>query len=167
MDRTRILFLALAFVLALPAAASAQLPYVPARLVDPALVEPPERIPPAPRGEYPEDWAACVSETRPSWPAAPAGIDPRGVDPALPNPLLGQRFFVDRMEPAYMQWARWKRAGRTAEADTIWRLAREPRFRWFWAWLLLLRNGRIVIGRMSNANACRNSSPELITWLSV
>ena len=30
-----------------------------------------------------------------------AGIDPRGVDPAAPNPLLGLRFFVDRMEPAY------------------------------------------------------------------
>ena len=92
---------------------------------------PPRAVPPAPRGEYPEDWAECVAETQPAWPTAPAGIDPRGVDPALPNPLLGQRFFLDRMEPAYMQWARWKRAGETAKANTIWKLAREPRFRWF------------------------------------
>jgi endoglucanase len=131
MSRTRILIASLACLLALPAAAGAQSPYPAGRLVDPALIDPPERVPPAPRGEYPEDWAACVSETRPAWPSAPLGIDPRGVDPALPNPLLGQRFFTDRMEPAYMQWARWKRAGKTAEADTIWRLAREPRFRWF------------------------------------
>jgi endoglucanase len=82
-------------------------------------------------GEYPEDWAKCVAETNPVWPAAPVGIDPRGVDPALPNPLLGQRYFVDRMEPAYLQWTRWKRAGQAGKADTIWKLAREPRFRWF------------------------------------
>ena len=131
MSRTRIVLVALAFVLALPAAAGAQIPYQAGRLVDPGLMDPPERVPPAPRGEYPEDWAACVSQTRPTWPSAPLGIDPRGVDPALPNPLLGQRFFTDRMEPAYMQWARWKRAGRTVDAETIWRLAREPRFRWF------------------------------------
>ena len=30
-----------------------------------------------------------------------------------------------------MQWVRWKRGGQTANADTIWRLARQPRFRWF------------------------------------
>ena len=53
------------------------------------------------------------------------------MDPASPNPLLGLRFFVDRMEPAYMHWASWKRSGEDAKANTIWRLAREPRFRWF------------------------------------
>jgi endoglucanase len=30
-----------------------------------------------------------------------------------------------------MQWAKWKRAGETDKANTIWKLAREPRFRWF------------------------------------
>ena len=53
------------------------------------------------------------------------------MDPAAPNPLLGQRFFLDRMEPAYMQWVKWKRAGETTKANMIWKLAREPRFRWF------------------------------------
>ena len=62
----------------------------------------------------------------------PAGIDPRGVDPVSPNPLLGLRFFVDRMEPAYGDWAQVQaHAARTGRANLIWRLAREPRFRWF------------------------------------
>jgi endoglucanase len=130
MRRLPTLVLAIAFALALPAVAVAQA-YVPGRLVNPALLNPPATIPPAPVGKYPEDWAKCVSATRPVWPTAPFGIDPRGVDPAAPNPLLGQRFFLDRMEPAYMQWVRWKRAGETTRANQIWKLAREPRFRWF------------------------------------
>jgi endoglucanase len=129
MRRFPIVFIASA-LLAFPAAAGAQF-YAPGRLVDPAMVEPPASVPAPPRGEYPEDWAKCVADTRPAWPTAPLGIDPKGVDPALPNPLLGQRFFVDRMEPAYMQWARWKRSGETTRANQIWKLAREPRFRWF------------------------------------
>jgi endoglucanase len=131
MRRIRFALLTLVVVLALPAAAGAQLPYVPGPLVDPAMVTPPESVPPGPVGEYPEDWAKCVSQTQPAWPTAPAGIDPRAVDPAAPNPLLGQRFFVDRMEPAYMQWVKWKRSGQTTDANMIWKLAREPRFRWF------------------------------------
>jgi endoglucanase len=130
MRRLPTLVLAIAFALVLPAVAVAQ-GYVPGRLVNPALLNPPATIPPAPVGKYPEDWAKCVSATRPVWPTAPFGIDPRGVDPAAPNPLLGQRFFLDRMEPAYMQWVRWKRAGETTKANQIWKLAREPRFRWF------------------------------------
>jgi endoglucanase len=130
MRRLSALLLAIAFALVLPAVAVAQ-GYVPGRLVDPALLNPPATIPPAPVGKYPEDWAKCVSATRPVWPTAPFGIDPRGVDPAAPNPLLGQRFFLDRMEPAYMQWVRWKRSGETTKANQIWKLAREPRFRWF------------------------------------
>src|SRR6266540_4714608 len=130
MRRIPIVFLASALVAAFPAAAGAQV-YMPGRLVDPALVEPPASVPAPPRGEYPEDWAECVAETRPAWPTAPPGIDPKGADPSLPNQLLGQRFFVDRMEPAYMQWARWKRSGETTHANMIWKLAREPRFRWF------------------------------------
>jgi endoglucanase len=131
MRRIRFALLTLVFMLALPAAAGAQLPYVPGPLVDPALVTPPDAVPSGPVGEYPEDWAKCVAKTNPTWPTAPLGIDPRGVDPAAPNPLLGQRFFLDRMEPAYMQWAKWRRSGQTGKANTIWKLAREPRFRWF------------------------------------
>jgi endoglucanase len=130
MRRLPTLVLAIAFALVLPAVAVAQ-GYVPGRLVNPALLNPPASVPPGPVGQYPEDWAKCVAATRPVWPTAPYGIDPRGVDPAAPNPLLGQRFFLDRMEPAYMQWVRWKRAGETTKANIIWKLAREPRFRWF------------------------------------
>ena len=130
MRRLPTLVLAIAFALVLPAVAVAQ-GYVPGRLVNPALLNPPATVPPGPVGQYPEDWAKCVAATRPVWPTAPFGIDPRGVDPAAPNPLLGQRFFLDRMEPAYMQWVRWKRAGETTRANIIWKLAREPRFRWF------------------------------------
>jgi endoglucanase len=130
MRRFPIVLLATAFAVALPATAGAQ-GYPTGRLVDPALMNPPDSVPAPPRGEYPEDWAECVAETHPTWPTAPPGIDPRAVDPSAPNPLLGQRFFLDRMEPAYMQWARWKRSGETTKANTIWKLAREPRFRWF------------------------------------
>ena len=90
---------------------------MPGRLVDPGLVDPPLSIPAPPVGEYPEHWAECVAETNPVWPTAPAGIDPKAVDPSLPNPLLGQRFFLDRMEPAYMQWAKWKRSGQTHQGE--------------------------------------------------
>ncbi len=123
-----VLLFALASLLA-PAAATAQLP---ARgpLVPSGFSSPPDSVPPGPRGDYPEDWAICI-RARPSSPAGPTGIDPRGVTPGSPNPLLGLRFFVDRMEPAYVQWRRWKRSGQNGRADTLWWLAREPRFRWF------------------------------------
>jgi len=130
MRRIPIVLLTAALVVACPAVAAAQV-YTPGRLVDPALVAPPASVPAPPRGEYPEDWAKCVAETHPTWPTAPPGIDPKAVEPSAPNPLLGQRFFLDRMEAAYIQWARWSRAGETTRANTIWKLAREPRFRWF------------------------------------
>lgn len=124
----------LAFVafalLAAPAGARAELP-PPGPLLPPEFVEEPERIPPPPVGNSPDDWARCVAENAAPPPALPLGIDPRGMDPDSPNPLLGLRWFVDRMEPAYTQWASWRRAGMTEEASMIWRLARQPRFRWF------------------------------------
>ena len=72
-------------------------------------------MPAPPVGKYPEHWAECVQETDPAPPVLPAGIDPRAVDPAATNPLLGLTYFVDRMEPAYMSWSRWKRAGEDAK----------------------------------------------------
>ncbi|HZB06823.1 MAG TPA: hypothetical protein VE449_09545, partial [Thermoleophilaceae bacterium] len=90
MSRVRLLTLALAIAVVVPAGASAQT-YMPGRLVDPGLVDPPLSIPAPPVGEYPEHWAECVAERNPVWPTAPAGIDPKAVDPASPNPLLGQR----------------------------------------------------------------------------
>jgi endoglucanase len=133
MSRPGLKAVALALIaLALPSAANAQDPLPPeGPLVPPQFANPPERVPAPPVGDYPEDWAKCINQTDPAAPVLPAGIDPRGVDPSSPNPLLGLRFFVDRMEPAYMDWARYKRQGNDAQANTIWRLAREPRFRWF------------------------------------
>jgi len=124
------LCLTLLAVAAVPTAASAQ-SRAPGRLLPTQFEQVPASVPAPPVGRYPEDWAKCVEETAPAPPALPLGVDPRGVDPAAVNPLLGLTYFVDRMEPAYLTWARWKRSGQDAEADTIWGLAREPRFRWF------------------------------------
>jgi endoglucanase len=111
--------------------ATAQTPYPVGPLVPPEYAQPPETVPAGPRGEYPPDWEKCLEETPPPPQIYPRDLDVRGADPNAPNPLVGTKWFVDRMEPAYMQWARWKRQGQAADADTIWRLAREPRFRWF------------------------------------
>src|SRR5918994_719948 len=96
-------------LLAFPGAAVAQLPQA-GPLVPPQMLNPPERVPAPPVGEYPEHWAECVEKTDPLPPVLPAGIDPRGVDPGQPNPLLGLNWFVDRMEPAYQTWSRWMRS---------------------------------------------------------
>jgi endoglucanase len=116
---------------ALATTASAQTPYPLGPLVPAEYAQAPESVPPAPRGEYPPDWEKCLQQSPPPPQIYPRDLDVRGVDPSSPNPLVGTKWFVDRMEPAYTQWVRWKRQGQAAEADTIWRLAREPRFRWF------------------------------------
>lgn len=125
--------LALVAALATASAAAAQTPtdYPLGDLVPPELVEPPDSVPRGPAGKYPEDWAECVRDHPPGAQLYPRELDMRAVDPAAPNPLVGTKWFVDRMEPAYTQWARWKRARQGGKADTVWRLAREPRFRWF------------------------------------
>jgi endoglucanase len=133
MRRLPLLLLALFATLATASAASAQTPpgYPLGRLVPPELIAPPDTVPRGPVGDYPSDWAQCVQDHPPGPQLYPHELDPRAVDPAAPNPLVGTKWFVDRMEPAYLQWARWKRADDEGKADTIWRLAREPRFRWF------------------------------------
>jgi endoglucanase len=124
-------FLLLAAALTGASAASAQTPYPLGRLVPPEFAAEPAAIPHGPVGDYPEDWAKCVSEHPPPPQVYPRDVDVRGVDPSSPNPLVGTKWFVDRMEPAYIQWKRWMRAGKHGEAGEIWKLAREPRFRWF------------------------------------
>jgi endoglucanase len=114
-----------------PSAAVAQVPYPLGRLVPPEYAQAPDTVPRGPVGDYPEDWAKCGDGHHPEAQAYPHGLDPRAVDPVAPNPLVGTKWFVDRMEPAYRQWARWKRAGKDGDAQEIWKLAREPRFRWF------------------------------------
>jgi endoglucanase len=57
--------------------------------------------------------------------------DPRGVDPASPNPLLGLSFFVDHRESSWHQWHRYLRRHRRHRAALMWKLASQPKFRWF------------------------------------
>jgi endoglucanase len=114
-----------------PSAAAAQVPYPVGRLVPPEYAQAPDTVPRGPVGDYPEDWAKCGGDHHPEAQVYPHELDPRAVDPVAPNPLVGTKWFVDRMEPAYKQWARWKRAGKDGDAQEIWKLAREPRFRWF------------------------------------
>ncbi len=70
--------------------------------------------------------------------AAPAGaqvVDPRGVDPASPNPLAGQRWFVDlARQPSARSFRTLRRKGREHAASLMWHVAREPKFQWFGRW---------------------------------
>lgn len=56
--------------------------------------------------------------------------DPRGVDPASPNPLLGTTWYVDQESPSMQQYHAYKRQGDNAKADLIWKIAREPKNVW-------------------------------------
>jgi endoglucanase len=67
-------------------------------------------------------------------PSQPWPTDPRGVDPLSPNPLLGLRFYVDRQAPAWRQWRYYRRRHRPASAAQMWKVAGEPKFRWFGRW---------------------------------
>jgi endoglucanase len=131
MTRSGSILLALLVSLTAATAASAQTLYPAGPLVPSEYAAPPATVPPAPLGQYPPDWEKCVQNNPPGEQVYPRDLDMRGAAPDAPNPLLGTKFFVDRMEPAYTQWQRYKRAGDNGKADTIWRLAREPRFRWF------------------------------------
>jgi endoglucanase len=125
--------LALLAALTTASAASAQTPpsYPLGPLVPPEFAQEPDPVPRGPVGDYPEDWAQCVRDNPPPPQLYPRELDVRAVDPAAPNPLVGTKWFVDRMEPAYMNWASWTRRGENSKANSIWKLAREPRFRWF------------------------------------
>jgi len=73
----------------------------------------------------------CASGTHPT---ALAASDPRAVDPLAQNPLRGQRWYVDPREPAWRSYVGYRRRGERAKAALMWRVAREPRFRWFGRW---------------------------------
>jgi endoglucanase len=47
-----------------------------------------------------------------------------------PNPLAGVRLYVDPDSPSFEQQRRFERAGRTAKANLISKIAREPRAMW-------------------------------------
>jgi hypothetical protein len=46
------------------------------------------------------------------------------------NPLAGVQLYVDRDSPSWEQWQAYERAGETAKANLIWKIAREPRAMW-------------------------------------
>jgi endoglucanase len=57
------------------------------------------------------------------------------VDPASPNPLVGQSFFVDKVwAPQYQQYARYVSRGQRAEAASVAKIALQPQFKWFGRW---------------------------------
>jgi endoglucanase len=57
-------------------------------------------------------------------------VDPRGVDPSSPNPLLGLTFYNDPNSPS-MESYRWlQRTGRDAAANLIWKIASHPKGLW-------------------------------------
>jgi endoglucanase len=60
--------------------------------------------------------------------------DPRGVDPAQPNPLEGERFFVDHQAWAWRQYRWYLRQHRGGAAAQMLKLASRPQFRWFGRW---------------------------------
>jgi endoglucanase len=64
-------------------------------------------------------------------PAMASATDRRGVDPHSPNPLAGERWYVDSKEPSFQQWLSYRASGQTANANLMWRIAGTPKFRWF------------------------------------
>ena len=58
-------------------------------------------------------------------------VDPRGADPASPNPLLGLPLFVDHDSPAWDAWRTYTRRGQRNKANLVWKITREPRSLWF------------------------------------
>jgi endoglucanase len=62
------------------------------------------------------------------------GVDARGVNPRSPNPLQGLTFFVDPTEPAWQKWRSLERRGMKYDASLMWKVASQPRFRWFGRW---------------------------------
>jgi endoglucanase len=115
-------------------------------------VPPPPQLGPVPdltaaRGQDPTPSRAkgCVSSALPQ---GAAGVDPRGVNPADPNPLRGVRWYVDPVEPAYRSYRTFLERGEGESAALMWAVAREPRFRWFGRW------DRPVRRRVSNYLRC-------------
>ena len=64
-------------------------------------------------------------------PQANNGLDPHGTDPRSPNPLTGLRFFVDPTEAAFHSYSTYMHRGQRFKANLMWKLAGQPRFRWF------------------------------------
>jgi endoglucanase len=62
-------------------------------------------------------------------------VDPRGVDPASPNPLVGLPWFVDKTwAPQYIQYQRYARRGQSGKAALLGKVALQPQFKWYGRW---------------------------------
>jgi len=61
---------------------------------------------------------------------APA-TDAQAADPAAPNPLATQPWFVDEENHAWLQWKAAARQGREGDAFVNQTIAIQPKFRWF------------------------------------
>jgi endoglucanase len=59
-----------------------------------------------------------------------AGAQADTINPALLNPLTGKTFFLQRDTPAAQQVRTWRTEGRTADADQIEKIARQPAAIW-------------------------------------
>jgi endoglucanase len=67
--------------------------------------------------------------------SAQTAVDPRGVDAAAPNPLVGLQWFVDKTwAPQYTQYANYKRRGQEGKAALLGKIALQPQFKWFGRW---------------------------------
>ncbi|MDX6648817.1 MAG: endoglucanase [Solirubrobacteraceae bacterium] len=69
-------------------------------------------------------------------PPPPPSQDPRGVDPASPNPLLGERWYIDKSKWSvqYNQYRHYRRQGEDGKAALVGKIALEPQFKWFGRW---------------------------------
>jgi endoglucanase len=65
------------------------------------------------------------------------------------------RFYVDPTEEAYQQWEHYKRQGKTHDAALIWKLASQPRFRWFGKFT---RGGAGLTGKVRKFIGCAEAS---------
>ena len=62
-------------------------------------------------------------------------VDPRGVEAASPNPLVGLDWFVDKTwAPQYQQYQRYARRGQSGKAALLGKIALQPQFKWFGRW---------------------------------
>jgi endoglucanase len=96
--------------------------------IEPRFPEPPVREPEVPgrRGNGPRREPACAAA-----PYTGAGRNYRAASPRAQNPLVEESWFVDPEEWSYLDWRRLERGASKRAAGLMWRIAREPKFRWF------------------------------------
>lgn len=74
---------------------------------------------------------AALLAAAPAQAQVPVLGDPQAVSPSAPNPLEGQPFFVDPVEPSWKHWRSFRNRGKTGLAARMRTIAEQPKFRWF------------------------------------